>query len=110
MTESCRLITTEQYQEYLKLKEEHKPLSWSELKEEAKKRGGRLVVLDYKDYITGYAYNSHPISAIQFGNIYYVEDGDILLKVDEIKKLVKIKNVPFPDMCDQMLAIMKALQ
>ena len=39
MTESCRLITTEQYQEYLKLKEEHKPLSWKELKEEAKKMG-----------------------------------------------------------------------
>ena len=85
-------------------------MTWEELKEEAKKMGGRLVVLDYKDYIAGYAYHSHPISAIQFGDIYYVEDGDILMKFDEIKRLAKIKNVPYPNMCDQMLAIMKALQ
>jgi len=85
-------------------------MNWEELKEKAKKIGGRVVVLDYQDYIAGYAYRSHPIEAIQFGNIYYVEDGDILMKFDEIKRLVKIKNIPYPEMDDKMWKIMEALK
>lgn len=42
MTESCRLVTTEQYKEYQLLKEKHKPLSWSELKEKAKEMGWKV--------------------------------------------------------------------
>ena len=85
-------------------------MEWSELKEEAKKMGGKPVVIDYKDYLDGYALTSKTVQAIQFMNMYFVEDGDILVKIDEVKKLLKIKNVPYPDMCNKMLAIMKALQ
>ena len=38
-SESCRLVTTEQYKEYQLLKEEHKPITWDELKEKAKEMG-----------------------------------------------------------------------
>ena len=90
MTESCRLITTEQYQEYLKLKEEHKPLSWEELKEEAKKMGALI----YKDEIC-FEYDG--------GELYisYWNDG----RVEADLTIIAQHRTP-----DQMLAIMKALQ
>ena len=86
MTESCRLITTEQYQEYLKLKEEHKPLSWDELKEEAKKMGADVEVFD---------------GFICLGCMYFWNDGEINYNGEIIAE----DRTP-----SQMLAIMKALQ
>lgn len=85
-------------------------MTWEELKEEAKKMGGKVVEIDYKDYIDGYAYTSHLVEAIKFRDIYYVIDGDILMKFENIKKFCKIKHIPYCEGYEKMLAIMKALQ
>ena len=99
MTESCRLITTEQYKEYLKLKEEHKPISWEELKEEAKKMGATIYISPYGD----------GFERIDYKNITLNNDGDVVAAdtvwgIDVIATLAKHRTP------DQMLAIMKALQ
>ena len=89
MTESCRLIT-EQYQEYLKLKAEHKPLSWKELKEEAKKMG-------YCETKSCIKIDGEIVSdeSIKNEKIQLYNNGMVLCEHLN---------------CDQMLAIMKALQ
>lgn len=94
MTESCRLITTEQYQEYLKLKEEHKPLSWEELKEEAKKMG----------YVVESFPGEHYESLRKYGFIFE-RNGWFL-----VEKEGEMVEVACGLYYDQMLAIMKALQ
>lgn len=88
-TESCRLITTEQYQEYLKLKEEHKPLSWEELKEEAKKMGALVRE-----------------EQILYANLEFWKDGEVWF-FDDLGRHTTLAVDRKPD---QMLAIMKVVQ
>lgn len=91
MTESCRLITTEQYQEYLKLKEEHKPLSWEEFCEKAKEIGAET-------------YKGREDCIVFHGWLYFCKNKYILIENDG--GLIEQEIVEY----DQMLAIMKALQ
>lgn len=91
MTESCRLITTEQYQEYLKLKEEHKPISWEELKEEAKKMG--------------WIHYDGDIDCIYYRGLQFNKDGTLRIWDGLFYHKWAEHRTP-----DQMLAIMKALQ
>lgn len=98
MTESCRLITTEQYQEYLKLKEEHKSLSWEELKEEAKKMGASIYISQFGDNF----------ERIGFKNAnFFNDDGEKYIVVETKSGYALLAEDRTPD---QMLAIMKALQ
>ena len=100
MTESCRLITTEQYQEYLKLKEEHKPISWEELEQKAKDMG----------YERQKAYTAELSKDLnKESRIIFYEFGDICLscctEFCEFSDTFAEDRTP-----DQMLTIMKALQ
>lgn len=100
MTESCRLITTEQYQEYLKLKEEHKPLSWEELKEEAKKMGAAVWA------------NGEVFCVF---NVHFCKDGCIYVAISYYDKgwdswKCDTRTIATDRDYTQMLAIMKALQ
>ena len=94
MTESCRLIT-EQYQEYLKLKAEHKPLSWNELKEKAKEIG----------YFLNKDYQNDEFLSKRIGEKFYCFRQEGAIDNGQYYGIIAEHRTP-----EQMLAIMKALQ
>ena len=105
MTESCRLVTTEQYKEYQLLKEEHKPITWDELKEKAKDIGLEIIVGSVGDYT---------YEKIVMGKLHFYRDGTITCPFE----YVNVDGYPSHDRViiaetlkpEQMLMIMRWLE